>query len=430
MKKFLTLLSLFVCLSANSQDVEATDNALKMGYNFVTVSQSVVFNSTMQAGGTLNLSALVADGGGRNPGDPFTMKLVFYNASNQIVNTVQQSWTLTLGAAPTNYSMTANNCGGSCSTVAYVSVEFYGKDGGYWAGNYGPQIQSPSLKFNDGSNILYNPQFGIYNSNTFAQGWTSSNGWQNCQLYSGAQTCIINNNAPVNGGSYSATGGSSSGTAGGYTAAPPAVVVNITTTQQSQVASARARQTIANQVYVNQVGSYNSVDVLQSGTYHLTDIVVNGDSNIIGLDQLGTKHYSYIGITGSSNAVNTFQSNNAGAGHYSGVTITGNNNAANVTQTGDGEKTSFILVNGNTNNITNIQAGTGTKYSDIKTTGNGHTVSLDQKDTGAHSARIEVTNSGGSSTVNVLQQGNTNQTYLLQQSCANAGGCSVTMTQQ
>lgn len=213
----------------------------------------------------------------------------------------------------------------------------------------------------------------------------------------------------------------------------PAVVVNITNPQLTEKNSARARQTIANQVYVNQVGSYNSVDVLQSGTYHLTDITIQGDSNTVGLDQLGWKNYAKIDINGSSNTANVYQSNSGTGltpGHYSSLGITGNTNSVNVSQTGDGEKTSFILVNGNTNTITNNQTGTGTKYSDIKTTGNGHTVSLDQKDAGAHAARIEVTNSGGSSTVNILQQGNTNQTYLLQQSCANAGGCSVTMTQQ
>lgn len=213
----------------------------------------------------------------------------------------------------------------------------------------------------------------------------------------------------------------------------PAVVVNITTTQQADKTSARNRQTIANQIYVNQVGSYNSVDVLQSGTYHLTDITIQGDSNAVGLDQLGWKNYANININGSSNTANVYQSNSGTGltpGHYSSVGITGNTNTVNVSQTGDGEKTSFILVDGSSNSVTNLQSGTGTKYSDIKTTGNGHTVSLDQKDAGAHAARIEVTNSGGSSNVNVLQQGNTNQTYLLQQSCANAGGCSVTMTQQ
>jgi hypothetical protein len=213
----------------------------------------------------------------------------------------------------------------------------------------------------------------------------------------------------------------------------PSIQVNITALQQTNKTSARNRQTSANQIYVNQVGSYNTVDVLQSGTYHLTDITIQGDSNTVGLDQLGWKNYANININGSSNTTNVYQSNSgtgATPGHYSSVGITGNTNTLNVSQTGDGEKTSFILIDGNNNNIINNQVGTGTKYSDIKATGNGHTVSLDQKDAGAHSARIEVTNSGGSSNVNILQQGNTNQTYLLQQSCANAGGCSVTMTQQ
>jgi hypothetical protein len=101
-----------------------------------------------------------------------------------------------------------------------------------------------------------------------------------------------------------------------------------------------------------------------------------------------------------------------------------------VTQVNDGEKISFIKVDGSSNSISNFQNGTGNKYSDIKATGNGHTVILDQKDGGAHAARIEVTNIGGASNVNVLQQGNTNQSYLLQQQCATVGGCSVTVTQQ
>jgi hypothetical protein len=213
----------------------------------------------------------------------------------------------------------------------------------------------------------------------------------------------------------------------------PAVVVNITPTQQTNKSNARNRQTIANQIYVNQVGSYNSVEVLQSGTYHLTDISLQGDSNAVGLDQLGWKNYSNIDINGSSNITNVYQSNSGTGltpGHYSDIGIIGNTNTVNVSQTGDGEKTSFISVDGNTNTIINNQFGTGTKYSDIKATGNGHSITLDQKDGGAHAARIDVTNNGGSSVVNVLQQGNTNQTYSIQQSCATVGGCSITLTQQ
>ena len=432
MNKFLIILLSFLCFAANSQNVEAGDNAIKMGYNFVTVSQDVVFDNAMRAGGTLSLSALVADGGGRNPGDPFTMRLVFYDSNNQILSTVQQAWTLTLGATAAPYTISTPNCGESCANVGRVSVQFYGKDGGYWAGNYGPQIQSPTLKFNNGSNILYNPEFGIYSSNTFAQGWTSSNGWQNCQLYSGAQTCVINNNAPVNGGNYSATGGTSSGTAGGYTASPPPVVVTITTEQQNKINAARARQTYKNEVNIDQIGSYNSIDVIQSGFYNLVDVSIIGDSNLVDITQSGIKHYNKVNISGHSNTVNSYQSNttNLSPGHFSEMLVTGNNNTIINSQTGEGEKSSFISVNGNSNSINNAQSGSAAKYSDIKTTGNGHTIAIDQKDTGAHKARVEVINSGGASNVNLLQQGGTPQSYILQQTCATIGGCNVTVVQQ
>lgn len=426
-------LFLFLFLFATS--VFATDNALKMGYNFVTVSQNVVFNSAMQSGGTLTFSANAMDGGGRNPGDPFTMRLVFYNSSNQIVTTVQQSFTMVLGGALAPYSITATNCGGSCANVSYVSVQFYGKDGGYWAGNYGPYIQSPSLKFNNGSNILYNPEFGVYGTNGYAQGWTSSNGWQSCALYSGAQTCVVNNGAPVNGGNYSASGGSTSGTAGGYTAVPPAPVYSatITTTQSAKVAAARARQTYSNQIIIDQIGSYNSIDVIQSGSYHLVDVITSNDYNNIDITQLGTKNYSKVNINGQSNVANIYQSNSGSAsvtGHFTESNITGNNNTVTLSQTGDGEKLNFNIINGSNNIINNTQSGSGTKYSDIQTTGNGHNITLNQYDGGNHAARIEVTNSGGASNINILQQGNTNQTYSIQQSCATIGGCSVSLTQQ
>ena len=48
----LLLLSMIVWLP----QAMAADNAIKMAYNFTTVSQNVVFNSAMQSGGTLQLS--------------------------------------------------------------------------------------------------------------------------------------------------------------------------------------------------------------------------------------------------------------------------------------------------------------------------------------------------------------------------------------
>lgn len=210
----------------------------------------------------------------------------------------------------------------------------------------------------------------------------------------------------------------------------PAIV--ITTEQQNKLNAARARQTYKNEVNIDQIGNYNNIDVIQSGFYNLVDVSVIGDSNLIDITQSGIKHYNKVNISGHSNTVNSYQSNttNLSPGHFSEMLVTGNNNTIINSQTGEGEKSSFILVNGNSNSINNAQSGSAAKYSDIKTTGNGHTIVIDQKDTGAHKARVEVINSGGASNVNLLQQGGTPQSYILQQSCATIGGCNVTVVQQ
>ena len=391
--KFLILLFAFIYFSANSQDIDAQTNGLKY--------------QNYAAGGTMPSYTQDADG----------------NITNRTL--------LTTGTVSTVGLTTSSGAGLPTRSDGFI-VRFYGYINIPTAGIYSFGGQA-----DDGIRIKIN-NISVVDS------WIESGGaFREGSINLPAGVVPVEVMYYENGGgqmvnfqwyqnnSWQIVPSTSMATVSTYW--QPSIQVSITTLQQTNKTSARNRQTIANEVYVNQVGSYNSVDVLQSGTYHLTDITIQGDSNTVGLDQLGWKNYANININGSSNTTNVYQSNSgtgATPGHYSSVGITGNTNTVNVSQTGDGEKTSFILIDGNNNNIINNQVGTGTKYSDIKATGNGHTVSLDQKDAGAHSARIEVTNSGGSSNVNILQQGNTNQTYLLQQSCANAGGCSVTMTQQ
>ena len=440
--RLLTLLKislLLVCFNAY-----AVDNAIKMAYNFTTVSQTVVFDSSMQSGGTLQLSAQIADGGGRNPGDPITLKLVFYNSANAIITTVQQAYTLVLGAAASTYSVTATNCGGSCTNVAYVSVQFYGKDGGYWAGNYGPYIQSPVLSFNGGSNILYNPEFGVYGTNGYAQGWASTAGWQNCALYSGSATCVINNGAPVNGGTYSATGGTTSGSSGGYSSAPPAPTYSssITTAQQARKTSETTQRLnqSGNEIQIEQIGSNNAITIRQGvtvGGKNRIELYSNGDGNTLNLNQGytangtsiggdGNNHYQYLHSTGNTNSITTSQT---GSGHFMENTVSGNNNTLNYTQTDNGSKTLFSNVNGNSNTINATQSGTGAHYLDINLTGAGHSVTSNQSGAGNHAATINLTNSGGAGSVNLNQSGSTAQIYNIQQSCTNAAGCSTSITQ-
>jgi hypothetical protein len=435
----------FIFVLLFSLTAEAAPNAIKMGYNFVTVSQTVVFDNAMRAGGTFTLSTQAMDGGGRAPGDPFTIRMVFYNSSNQVTNTAQLSNTLVYGSAtPATYTTTTTNCGGSCANVAYVKVEFYGKDGGYWAGNYGPYIINPSLSFNGGPNILYNPEFGVYGTNGFAQGWTSSNGWQNCALYSGAQTCVINNGAPVNAGTYSSSGGSTSGSSGGYTAPPPAPTYSssITIQQQARKNSETIQRTSqsGNEIQIEQIGDNNNFNIRQGVTVtgkNRIELYSNGSYNTLNLNQgysaTGTvsvgdnnNHYQYLNLTGNNNAITTSQTGN---NHFMENTVSGNTNNLNYVQNNAAPKTLFSKVNGNSNTINATQSGTGTHYLDINLTGNNHSVTSNQSGTGNHAATIDFTNTGGASSLNMTQSGSTNQTYSIQQSCTNPAGCSTTITQ-
>jgi hypothetical protein len=487
-KKFFTLLTLFLCFSVHSQEVDAANNAIKMGYNFVTVSQTVVFNTAMQSGGTLTLSANAMDGGGRAPGDPFVLKLVFYNSSNAIVNTAQLSNTLVYGATtPTTYTMSTTNCGGSCASVAYVSVQFYGKDGGYWAGNYGPYIINPSLTFNGGSNILYNPEFGVYGTNGFAQGWASTAGWQNCALYSGAATCVINNGAPVNaaGGGYSASGGSTSSPPGGQTSAPPAPTYpsyvtigggtagtmtftetsSLTTPQQNKVTTWTNKIIQdGNNIYIDQIsGNSNTVTMEQDGNKNKITATLDGSSNTVTVKQ-GTQgigqneiklgvtgsynavdisqsrnnqgsivgsngHYHDATVTGSNNTLTAQQSNTGGVGgNYMETTVNGNQNSITARQTDNGNKIMFTSITGNNNTVEAIQKGTGQHYLENKLTGNGNSVSALQEGSTANRATLDLTNAGGPASV-ILQQ-NGGQNVSVTTSCTTAGGCAPITVRQ
>lgn len=426
MKKFIAFCMTILCLSAYSQDTTAANNAVKMAYNFTTVSQTVVFDNAMRVGGTLTLSAQAMDGGGRNPGDPLTFKLVFYNSSNAVITTVQQAYTLVLGGALASYSITATNCGGSCSNVAYVSVQFYGKDGGYWAGNYGPYITTPSLSFNGGGNLLYNPEFGTYTGSgtTYAQGWASSAGWQNCALYSGSATCVVDNGAQVNAaaGGYSATGGTTSGTAGGYTTAPAAdslccgavsTPFAASTTNVNKVNTFLARPTSDTQIYVEQVG-YN---------------------NMLLIEQTGSKNsYVHYNGSGSNNNIKVEQkSSNNSQTNYADLTVNGNFNTVeirqkNLTETNSYSKGAFVNISDNNNSLLIDQKNGGSHYASVVLSGGNKNVDITQQGSAGHMANVTLT--GLPVDLSLTQSGSTQNYYSINFNCATAGGCAkITVTQ-
>ena len=217
-------------------------NAIATAYVTTTISQDVVFNSTMQQGGTFTFSVLAHNGGGRaGQSDTANVKIQFFNSSGTVVSTVNSNYSANL---PNPNAVCGNPCidtavpwstltvsgtltQAQASTVAYAKVSMYGIDGSYWAGDYGPWYRAPTLQLNGGGNLLYNPEFGPYNGIT-AQGWTSSPGFGACQgAWGGSNACIVNSDgvpgsstvglvANANGGGPSATGGTTSGQPGGY----------------------------------------------------------------------------------------------------------------------------------------------------------------------------------------------------------------------
>lgn len=243
MNKFLSFLLLMVVSICGYAQ---TFNMVETSYVTSTISQTVVFNSAMQAGGTLTFSVDAHNGGGNaNTNDTANVKILFYNSSNTLLNTATTNYSRNL-AIPTGYhgvdpnvpwsnlSITSTNCGGSCANVAYVKVQMVGIDGSYWAGDYGPYYRQPVLSFNGGPNILYNPQFGTAPNGTLVQGWTASPNWGVCQgAYGGSNSCSTNySSVPANGGNYIASGGTTSAPAGGTPAAP--TVTSTTTTNQTK----------------------------------------------------------------------------------------------------------------------------------------------------------------------------------------------------
>jgi hypothetical protein len=162
-------------------------------------------------------------------------------------------------------------------------------------------------------------------------------------------------------------------------------------------------------VYIDQVGSNNSITVTQSGTRN--------------------NYAEYTG-NGSSNSVTINQSGNASTtANYIDLGITGNGNTVSLTQqsTGGG-KGIFAAVNNNSNSITVQQKDSGSHYLELSVSGGNKTVNVLQQGSASHMANI---NLGGLTTnLSLTQGGSTQQYYSITHSCATTGGCgTITVTQ-
>ena len=144
----------------------------------------------------------------------------------------------------------------------------------------------------------------------------------------------------------------------------------------------------------NDVDFYQGYRVDSDGTLHSIDDYEYGG------------HFTRLDIHGSNNKfLGSQRSNNSGHEHSNITNIYGSNNDVYTRQESNQDKTLNLTINNSNNDVDMIQKGSAT-----------------------HSATVTI---GGSyaTTLYMLQQGSTAQSYSLTQDCQTTGGCSVSVTQ-
>jgi hypothetical protein len=120
---------------------------------------------------------------------------------------------------------------------------------------------------------------------------------------------------------------------------------------------------------------------------------------------------------------------NESGGHYANLDIHGSNNnvAGWQANSGNGAHTYNQLIFSSYNDVYVEQRGDGDKTINLTLSSDGNDIQVVQKNTG-HTATISLSGSDPT-TLNLLQQGYTSQSYSLSQNCITVGGCSVSVTQ-
>jgi hypothetical protein len=157
-----------------------------------------------------------------------------------------------------------------------------------------------------------------------------------------------------------------------------------------------------------------------------------GNSNEIVVEQTGTKNnYVEYNSNGSFNNVTITQSSTSlTATNYTELNVNGDSNTVSLTQSSTGgTKQLMATVNDNNNAVTVTQSGSGSHYLNLNLSGGSKTVDVTQSGTANHMADINLSGAGARS-LNLTQQGSTQQFYSISSTCAsNCQTISVTQGQ-
>lgn len=181
-------------------------------------------------------------------------------------------------------------------------------------------------------------------------------------------------------------------------------------TNTSKINTFTGRATSDSQVYIEQIGNSNTLTIEQSGT----------KNNSVTLDS-----------TGSFNDVAITQSGNSGTqANIVDLTLNGNSNNIDITQQSTGgTKGVFATVQDSNNSVNILQKDSGSHYLNLNLSGGNKTVDVTQQGSAGHMADINLSGAGTRS-INLIQQGATQQFYSINSTCAsNCQAISVTQGQ-
>ena len=239
-----------------------------------------------------------------------------------------------------------------------------------------------------------------------------------------------------------------------------------------------------NEVYMNQSGNNFDLTILQAGYDNTINFSVGGTNNVVDLLQQGNG--GYIGYTsawgsglawggdldGDYNNLNIVQTCNQGSscagdrfefhiqgnsndvdfyqgyhvtssgtvlaiddyeygGHFTRLDIHGDNNKFLGSQRSNNsghEHSNITNIYGNSNNVYTRQESNQDKTLNLTINNSYNDVDMIQKGSATHTATVTLSGTY-STTLYMLQQGGTAQSYTLNQTCVTIGGCSVSVTQ-
>jgi hypothetical protein len=199
------------------------------------------------------------------------------------------------------------------------------------------------------------------------------------------------------------------------------------------------------EIKINQVGYANTIQCYQTSSCYTN--LPGGELNLVQYNDSGTINKIELWhLEGQDNIIRWGQGvawDNAtsstysydgqeGGGHYARLDVHGDYNHLQGHQTNAGSTSGHTftsLIFSDYNDIWVRQQYNGAKTINLTTYNDGNDITLRQKGSWAtHVANITLSGTDPT-TLNLLQQGTTTQSYSLSQNCATVGGCSVSVTQ-